>query len=296
MCWRLKYHYIKGIPVRTNCTPLSYLDLHLEIDSEGLLRTKLYNKRDDFNIPIVNFPFICSSIPAAPTYEIYISQLIRYSRACGSHQDFLDRRLLLTRMLLNQGFLLVMLKSSFQKCYGRHHDLVERYGISVSQMTTDTFHLSKHFMAYHLVCNQINTMGVISGARASYPSGTPEFIPGFQWGSCYSIYRFYRSLFVLYICMFCRLLFVLLYFFFLGIVCLFFFDIWILITPLVSSNSSYYDHLSFVYEKDMCNMNCLSYQCLNCFLSINVAIFVLLLLLVSQLLLTSTILRSDVSC
>jgi hypothetical protein len=27
----------------------SYLDLHLEIDSEGRLRTKLYDKRDDFN-------------------------------------------------------------------------------------------------------------------------------------------------------------------------------------------------------------------------------------------------------
>ena len=31
----------------------SYLDLHLEIDSEGLLRTKLYDKRDDFNFAIV---------------------------------------------------------------------------------------------------------------------------------------------------------------------------------------------------------------------------------------------------
>jgi hypothetical protein len=50
--------------------------------------------------------------------------------------------LLLTRKLLNQGFLLVKLKSSLQKCYGRHHDLVDRYGISVSQMTTDMFHLS----------------------------------------------------------------------------------------------------------------------------------------------------------
>jgi len=29
----------------------SYLDLYLEMDSEGLLRTKLYNKGDDFNIP-----------------------------------------------------------------------------------------------------------------------------------------------------------------------------------------------------------------------------------------------------
>jgi hypothetical protein len=119
----------------------SYLDLHLKIDSEGQLRTKLYDKRDDFNFPIVNFPFICSNIPAAPAYGVDISQLIRYSRACGSYQDFLDRGLLLTRKLLNQGILLVKLKSSLRKFYGRHHDLVDRYGISVSQMTMDMFHL-----------------------------------------------------------------------------------------------------------------------------------------------------------
>jgi hypothetical protein len=81
-------------------------------------RTKLYDKRDDFNIPIVNFPFICSSIPTAPAYGVYISQLIRYFRACGSYQDFLDRGLLLTRKLLNQWFLFVKLKLSFRKVYG----------------------------------------------------------------------------------------------------------------------------------------------------------------------------------
>ena len=101
------------------------------------LRKKLYDKRYDYNFLIVNFPFISSNIPAAPAYGIYISQLKQYSRACGSYQDFLDRGLLLTRKLLNQGFLLDKLKSSLQKCYGRHHD-----GISVSQMTTDMFHLS----------------------------------------------------------------------------------------------------------------------------------------------------------
>ena len=73
---------------------------------------------------------------------IYISLMIRYSRVCGSYQDFLDRGLLLTRKLLNQGLLFVKLKSSVRTCYGRHHDLVDRYGISVSQMTTDIFHLS----------------------------------------------------------------------------------------------------------------------------------------------------------
>jgi hypothetical protein len=54
---------------------ISYIDLHLEIDSEGRLGTKLYDKRDDFNIPIVNFPSICSNIPAL-VYGVYISQMI----------------------------------------------------------------------------------------------------------------------------------------------------------------------------------------------------------------------------
>jgi hypothetical protein len=34
------------------------------------------------------------------------------------------------------------LKSSLQKFYSRHHDLVNCYGISVSQMSMDMFHLS----------------------------------------------------------------------------------------------------------------------------------------------------------
>ena len=57
-------------------------------DSEGQLRTKLYDKRDDFNFLIVNFPFICSRIPAAPEYAVYISHLIQYFRACGSYPHF----------------------------------------------------------------------------------------------------------------------------------------------------------------------------------------------------------------
>ena len=120
----------------------SYLVLHLEIDNEGRLRSKLYDKSDDFNFLIVNFPFICSNIQAAPAYGVYISQLIRYSRACVSYPDFLDRGLLLTSKLLNQGFLSERLKSSLRKFYGRHHELVDRYGMSISQMINDLFPVS----------------------------------------------------------------------------------------------------------------------------------------------------------
>jgi hypothetical protein len=45
----------------------SYLDLRIEIYIEGRLRTKGCDKRDDFNFPVVNVPFICSNIPAALT-------------------------------------------------------------------------------------------------------------------------------------------------------------------------------------------------------------------------------------
>jgi hypothetical protein len=47
-------------------------------------------------------------------------------------------------------------------------------------------------------------------------------------------------------CMFCRSLFVLLSFFFWPLCCLFFFDIRILITPLVSSSSSWYLRFHFL--------------------------------------------------
>ena len=30
-----------------------------------------------------------STIPAAPAQRVYLSQMLRYSRACGSYRDFL---------------------------------------------------------------------------------------------------------------------------------------------------------------------------------------------------------------
>jgi hypothetical protein len=65
----------------------AYLDLHIEIDSEGWLRTLRYKKRDDFNFPIMNFPFICSTIPTAPAYEFHISQPVRNFGICGFYLD-----------------------------------------------------------------------------------------------------------------------------------------------------------------------------------------------------------------
>ena len=79
----------KGISLKLNGQMnKKMLHLHLEIDN-GFIR-------DDLTFRIVNFPFIGSNIPALPVYGAYISQLVRYSRACVQYRDFLDRAQLLT--------------------------------------------------------------------------------------------------------------------------------------------------------------------------------------------------------
>ena len=65
-----------------------YLDLTFIIDSGGKLSTRLYDKRDDFDFHIVNFPYLSSNIPSGPSYGVYISQLIRYARCCSHYDDF----------------------------------------------------------------------------------------------------------------------------------------------------------------------------------------------------------------
>jgi hypothetical protein len=51
------------------------LDVCLEFDDSGQLSTKIYDKRDDFNFKIINFPNMCSNISAYPAYGVNISQI-----------------------------------------------------------------------------------------------------------------------------------------------------------------------------------------------------------------------------
>jgi hypothetical protein len=104
---------------------------------QSLRKSALYDKRDDFTFPIVDFLFISNNIPASPAYVVYILHFIRYSRVCAQYSDFLDRAQLLMQKLLKQGYVAPRLKSLLQKLYGHHHNLVDRYEISISQMTMD---------------------------------------------------------------------------------------------------------------------------------------------------------------
>ena len=115
----------------------SFLDL--KFDDSGQLSTKIYDKRDDFNFEIINFPNICSNIPASPAYGVYISQLIRYAMASSNYSDFLKCHLYRRNRLLYQGYKKICLIRSLEKFIFRYQDLVEKYSVSAETIINDGF-------------------------------------------------------------------------------------------------------------------------------------------------------------
>ena len=133
--WTLTYFW-KTLTLAITFKPLN-LDLLLSIGRDGQLRTSLYDKRDDFNFHITNFPFLSSNIPSSPAYGVFISQLIRYARACSSYECFILRAMRLSNKLLGQGYVKERLKSSLRKFYGRYGDLTKQYEVPLSRMLHD---------------------------------------------------------------------------------------------------------------------------------------------------------------
>ena len=87
--------------------------MHLSI-SNDIVSTKIYDKRDDFDFEIVNFPFLDGDVPRSTSYGVYISQLIRFARASSYVADFNTRNKLLTQKLLNKAIGIINFAKHFQ--------------------------------------------------------------------------------------------------------------------------------------------------------------------------------------
>ena len=73
-------------------TEAPFLDSNLSI-TNGIVSSKIYDKRDGFNFEIANFPFPGGGVPRSHSYDVYISQLIRFARVCSNVDDFNNRNL-----------------------------------------------------------------------------------------------------------------------------------------------------------------------------------------------------------
>ena len=88
--------------------------MHLSI-SNDIVSAKVYDKRDDFDFEIVNFPFLDGDVPSSTSYGVYISQLIRFARASSDVTDFNTRNKLLTQKLFKHGYQYHKLRINFYK-------------------------------------------------------------------------------------------------------------------------------------------------------------------------------------
>ena len=79
----------KLLKANTSDTEATFLDLHLSI-SNDIVSTKIYDKLDDLDFEIVNFPFL-DDVPRSTSYWVCISQLIRFARASSYVTDFNTR-------------------------------------------------------------------------------------------------------------------------------------------------------------------------------------------------------------
>ena len=73
------YRHFGFFSWQPNCsdTEAPFWDLNLSI-TNGIVSSKIYDKRDDFNFEIVNFPFLGGDVPRSPSYGVYISQLFSF--------------------------------------------------------------------------------------------------------------------------------------------------------------------------------------------------------------------------
>ena len=105
----------------------SVLDLNIKVIGSDI-HTSVYDKRDDFGFPIVNFPWLSGDVPRLPSYGIYISQLVRFARCCTSVLDFHSKNLQITSKLFTQGYRYHKLRKTFGKFFRSYSELLSKFG------------------------------------------------------------------------------------------------------------------------------------------------------------------------
>ena len=111
-------------------TKTAFLDLHLSI-SNDIVSTKIYNKRDDFDFEIVNFPFLDGDVPLSSSYGVYISQLIRFATASSYVADLNTLNKLLTQ---KQGYRYHKLRATFSKFYRQYYHLIFEFKVGLKSL------------------------------------------------------------------------------------------------------------------------------------------------------------------
>ena len=112
-----------------SCT---FLDMKIDIDihsNKNVIRTDLYDKRDDFNFEINNFAILSGNIHFRNTHNIIISQLLRYCKVCNK-DSFINKANNLIIKHKNQFFDERIIKQTCSFFFTKYLHMVEHYNVS----------------------------------------------------------------------------------------------------------------------------------------------------------------------
>ena len=105
----------------------SFFDLNIKVIGSDI-HTSVYDKRDDFGFPIVNFSWLSGDALRLPTYGIYILQLVIFARCCTVDLDFYSKNIHLTFKLLTQGYKYHKLRKTFRQFFRLYSELLSKFG------------------------------------------------------------------------------------------------------------------------------------------------------------------------
>ena len=111
----------------------SFLDLYLSI-SDGFVKTKICDKREDLDFDIVNLSFLDGDVPRSASYGVYISQHIRFARVAGHVDDFNTRSKVLTAKFLKQGYRYHNIREAYSKFCRRHFGILSKYNVGLKTL------------------------------------------------------------------------------------------------------------------------------------------------------------------
>ena len=94
-----------------------------------MLDFSIYDKRDDFNFEIVNFPYMDSCIPKKSALGVFYSQMIRFTRVNSGYQAFKVKCKNLIERLQRQGYKFADLRRLSLRFFKDRNDIILKYNV-----------------------------------------------------------------------------------------------------------------------------------------------------------------------
>ena len=125
---------------RENTSDLAghFLDIDIAIVNDKFV-TKVFDKRDTFEIKIVKFPSVLSNIPDSVIYSVFVSQTLRAARICSLFKDFIEIFKILVQNFKAKGCLTKFLIPKAKKTFLTNEKTFAKFNTTLKYFLEATF-------------------------------------------------------------------------------------------------------------------------------------------------------------